>query len=184
MLWPRSDSSITLEVNDGARAVGPNPLGRRRNRKVVRGVRVARWALGLLIAAALVAGLAALLLAPPQSAPLPAGAVPLTLRTQPWKLWPFSFGCGLALLTPIRLERDGTSMVFADEASTNRLQVVWPSGYSARLTNGRSELIAPDGSVLARDGDVISNLAAGAADNGDLLVCLDSASKPLVEPSP
>ena len=50
-------------------------------------------------------------------------------------------------------------MVFADEASGNRLQVVWPNGYSARLMNGRAELVPPDGSVLARDGDVISHLA-------------------------
>jgi hypothetical protein len=75
-------------------------------------------------------------------------------------------------------------MVFADEATGNRLQVVWPNGYSARLVNGRAELVRPDGSVLARDGDVISGLASGAADNGDLLVCLDAASKPVVEPAP
>jgi hypothetical protein len=90
----------------------------------------------------------------------------------------------MAALTPIRVERDGGSMVFADETSGKRLQVVWPNGYSARLMNGRAELIPPNGSVLARDGDVISNLAAGAADNGDLLICLDFASKPLVQPSP
>ena len=75
-------------------------------------------------------------------------------------------------------------MVFADEASGNRLPVVWPNGYSARLMNGRAELIPPNGSVLAREGDVISNLASNAADNGDLLICMDLASKPIVEPSP
>ena len=75
-------------------------------------------------------------------------------------------------------------MVFADEASESRLPVVWPNGYSARLVDGRAELIPPDGSVLAREGDVISGLAAGAADDGDLLVCVDAASKPVVEPSP
>ena len=90
----------------------------------------------------------------------------------------------MAALTPIRVERDGVSMVFADEASGDRLQVVWPNGYSARLVNERAELIPPDGSVLAREGDLITNLAAAAADNGDLLVCLDAASKPVVEPSP
>ena len=146
-------------------------------------MRLARWALGLLVVVALVAGVAVFLLVPYQPASLPTGAVPLTLRTQPWKLWPLSFGCPMAALTPIRVERDGVSMVFADEASGNRVQVVWPSGYSARLMNGRAELLPPDGSVLAREGDVISGLAYGAADNGDLLVCLDGASKPVVEPS-
>ena len=63
------------------------------------------------------------------------------------------------------------------------MQVVWPSGYSARLMNGRAELIQPDGirQVLARDGDAINDLAGGAADNGDFLICFDFASKPVVE---
>jgi hypothetical protein len=144
---------------------------------------VARWALGLLVAVAFVVGLAVYLSGLSKPTVLPVDAVPLTLRTQPWRLWPFSFGCGMAALTPIRVERDGVSMVFADEASSNRLQVVWPNGYSARLLNGRAELVQPDRSVLARDGDVISGLASGAADNGDLLVCLDAASKPVVKPA-
>lgn len=75
-------------------------------------------------------------------------------------------------------------MVFADEASGNRLPVVWPTGYSARVLDGRAELVPPNGSVLARDGDVISNLASTAADNGDYLICLDFAAKPNVKPAP
>ena len=146
-------------------------------------VRLARWALGLLVAVVVVGGVAVSLFGPSQPAVLPPSAVPLTLRTQPWRIWP-TFGCGMAGLTPIRVERDGVSMVFADAASGNRLQVVWPDGYSARLVNERAELIPPDGSVLARDGDVISDLAAGAADNGDLLICLDAAAKPVVESPP
>lgn len=138
----------------------------------------------MLVGVALVVGVVVWLLGSSQPTVLPADAVPLTLRTQPAKLWPFSFGCGMAALTPIRVERDGVAMVFADEASGNRVQVVWPNGYAARLMNGRAELVPPDGSVLARDGDVISGLASGAADNGDLLVCLDAASKPVVEPAP
>lgn len=144
-----------------------------------------RWAVGLLVAVALVAGAAVWLLGPSQSAALPANAAPLVLRTQPWRIWPPSgFSCPMAALTPIRVERDGGSMVFADEASGNRGPVVWPNGYSAWLMNGRAELVSPNGSVLARDGDVISNLASGAADNGDILICFDFASKPLVRPSP
>lgn len=65
-----------------------------------------------------------------------------------------------------------------------RMSVVWPSGFSARLVNGRAELVAPDGSVLARERDVISNLAGGAADNGDILICFDFDTMPLVDRSP
>ena len=170
----RRSAEITVVLQHRLRSIGTTTIAV---------MRLARWALGLLVAIALVAGVAVFLLVPYRPASLPTGAVPLTLRTQPWKLWPLSFGCAMAALTPIRVERDGVSMVFADEVSGNRLPVVWPSGYSARLMNGRAELLPPDGSVLAREGDVISGLASGAADNGDLLVCLDGASKPLVEPS-
>ena len=147
---------------------------------------VRRWAaLSLIVALAVAVGTAVALLGPSQPAPLPSTAGPLVLRTQPWKFWPPSgFGCGMAALTPIRVERDGVSMVFVNETGETRVPVVWPNGYSARLLNGRAELVQPDGSVLARDGDLISNLASGAADNGDHLICMDFASKPLVEPSP
>jgi hypothetical protein len=147
-------------------------------------VKSRRWALVLLATLVLVAG-AAVWLLPPQPAALPPTATSLDLRTQAWRPWPFGgFGCGLAALTPIRGEHVGNAMVFADEASGTVLPVVWPAGYSARLLDGRAELVRPDGSVLARDGDVISGLASGAADNGDLIVCLDAASTPVVEPSP
>ena len=88
-------------------------------------------------------------------------------------------------MAPIRVERDGGAMVFTRVDIGERLSVVWPSGYSARLLNGRAELVAPDGSVLARERDVISNLGGGgSADNGDILLCFDSATKPLVDRAP
>ena len=62
-----------------------------------------------------------------------------------------------------------------------RASIVWPSGFSARFLHGRADLVSPDGSVLAREGDVISNLAGGAADNGDILVCIDFAMRPRVD---
>jgi hypothetical protein len=90
----------------------------------------------------------------------------------------------MAGVTPIRVERDGNSMVFVSVDIPARVSVVWPNGYSARLLDGRAELIAPDGSVLADDGDVISGLAGGAADNGDFHLCFDFASRPVVEHAP
>ncbi len=75
-------------------------------------------------------------------------------------------------------------MVFTRAESGERYTVVWPHGFSARLLDDRAELVYPDGSVLARERDVISNLAAGEADNGDTLVCFDLAAKPLVDRAP
>jgi hypothetical protein len=186
----RACGSGPIQAGRGGGSAGPATdqhdlwQGPERKGKAVARLRLARWALSLLVAVALVAGVAVLLLAPSQPAVLPADAVPLALRTQSARFWPFSFGCGLAGLTPIRVERDGVAMVFADEATGSRMPVVWPNGFSARLKNGRAELVPPRGSVLARDGDVISGLASGAADNGDLLVCLDGASQPVVEQAP
>lgn len=90
----------------------------------------------------------------------------------------------MALVPPIRVERDGSAMVFMRVDIGERTSVVWPSGFSARLLDGRAELVYPDGSVLARERDVISNLAGGSADNGDTLICFDFATKPEVDRAP
>ena len=139
----------------------------------------------LLIAAAALGLVAiALLLIVPRPAALPPGATALTLPTQPWKIWPIGgFGCPMALVPPARLERDGDALVFMTVDVPQRIVLIWPSGYSARLREGHAELVAPDGSVLAREGDVISYLAGGSADDGTVLLCFDFASKPVVESS-
>ena len=90
----------------------------------------------------------------------------------------------MALVLPIRVERDRGAMGFTTVDDGERRSVVWPSGFSARLLNDRAELVTPEGSVLARDGDVISGLAGAAADNGDILVCIDLASHPQVTRAP
>ena len=144
-----------------------------------------RRARPLLIAAtAVVLGAVVLLLIVPRPAALPPGATALALPTQPWKPWPLGgLGCPMALVAPARVGRDGDAMVFWRIDIRERIVLIWPSGYSARLLEARAELVAPDGSVLAREGDVISNLAGGAADDGTILLCFDFASKPVVEPS-
>lgn len=147
-------------------------------------LRLSRWLL-ILGAITLALGGAILLLGPSQPAVLPPSAAPLALRTQAWRLWPpVVFGCGQAEVTPIRVERNGLAMVFADTSTGDRVRAIWPNGYSAWLLNGRAELVRPDGSVFAREGDVVSGLAGGAADNGDILICIDFASHPVVELSP
>lgn len=156
-----------------------------RSRKVARVRRALGVGLALVATGAVLVGAAVLLQGPSGPAALPPGATPLALLTQPPRLWPPSgFGCPAALVPPIRVERDGSALVFTRVDVRERVSVVWPSGFSARLVNGRAELVYPDGSVLARERDVISNLEGGSADNGDILVCISFASHPEVDRAP
>ena len=75
------------------------------------------------------------------------------------------------------INRDGDEMVFVEESTLVRRPLSWPSGFSARVFNGLAELVTPGGKVFGRQGDVLSNLAGGAADSGDLLVCFDNSDQ-------
>jgi hypothetical protein len=45
--------------------------------------------------------------------------------------------------------------------------LVWPRGFSARLLDGRAELVGRDGSVIAREGDVLDGMSGGLGATGD-----------------
>jgi hypothetical protein len=133
------------------------------------------------IAAALVlvAGVVAWGSAPPSPAPLPRGATPLALRTQP-PSWRFLFeprACPQALLLPVRLVRDGPSLAFVSIADGHDVSVVFPYGFTGRLNADQAELVAPERVVLALEGQVLSGLSGSSADNGDFLVCFTQAGE-------
>ena len=135
------------------------------------------------LAVALVGVVAMLLLVSPRPARLPEGARPLTLGTQTPRFWPPpGFSCPLAQVPDIRVEREADSLVFSRTDTDERIVILWPPGFSARHFHGKGELVAPDGTVVADEGDVISSLAGSAADNGDIHVCMTFGSSPQVRP--
>ncbi|MFV2064959.1 MAG: hypothetical protein ACC726_15825 [Chloroflexota bacterium] len=84
-------------------------------------------------------------------APLPPGASPLELATQPpappTRRTQLAF-CDLAGYEARLVVEDGALV-------TDGPDVVWPRGFSARLVAGRGELVAPDGTVVGREGGII-----------------------------
>jgi hypothetical protein len=82
--------------------------------------------------------------------PLPSVAITIELPTQPPAA--SGQGCATPALSPVLIHWDSTHRV----VSFGGEKVYWPYGYSARmLPTGRLEILAPDGKVIARDGDTV-----------------------------
>jgi hypothetical protein len=98
------------------------------------------------------------------------GGTPLTIQTE-LAPTPLPSGavwvCPQARRGPLRVERSGSELVFISTATEERESIVWPYGFSARLVDGRAELLASDGTVLAREGDVLGDLGGGLGVSGD-----------------
>jgi len=80
-------------------------------------------------------------------------------------------GCPSALMAPVRVARDGDRMAFVLVDTGVDRRVLWPRGFSARLHQGRAELVAPDGTVVACDGGVIDNLGGAGPITDPFVVC-------------
>jgi hypothetical protein len=77
------------------------------------------------------------------------------------------WACPQARAGPVRLARDGQMLVFFSLDAKITANLVWPRGFSARLLDGRAELIARDGSVIGREGDVLDGMSGGLGATGD-----------------
>jgi hypothetical protein len=136
-------------------------------------------ALSVVAVAALLAVVVFLLGRPSQPAPLPQGAVPIGLRTMPpeWRLPGVPKGCPLAAVSPVRVVRDGETLVFELAEDARPMPLVFPYGFTARLVAGRGELVTPAAIVIAREGNVVSGFMGEAAENGEFILCFDPASE-------
>ena len=118
--------------------------------------------LGVVLVACVLAGCGHLP-SPRTPFPLPANAMALELHTTPPAEQPLAgnWACPGALLAPVQVVRDGDAVVF--QLNGQRVDLVWPRGFSARLLDGQAQIVAPDGSVGALAGEVIEDYLGGDA---------------------
>ncbi len=71
----------------------------------------------------------------------------------------FSYACPATLTNmSLRVEVAGTRLVIVDATTGSPVDAVWPYGFSARLVDGKAALLASDGTVVAREGDVLTSV--------------------------
>lgn len=97
---------------------------------------------------------------------LPAGATRLTLTTAAPHLVP-AMGCALALLAPVRVATSADDLIVVSVESGETVKVIWPSGWAAWRLDGQAELVDRNGTVVAREGDVIHDRFGGGTGNDD-----------------
>jgi len=110
----------------------------------------------------------------PTPFPLPEGAISLPLDTLPA---PEDVNIPAGATFACRLKQIGVDIAYDPSASPPLIinggtGPLWPFGVSARLYNGRAEIVGPDGTVLGRDGDQVAFAGGLYGDTARDLVCV------------
>jgi hypothetical protein len=166
-------AALRVRVSQVPEAVSP-----RQHRALLAGG--LRWALGIGVLAVVIAGIAVTFWAwYSPAAPATVGnsegspSSELVISTEP-ELGTLPsgarLGCGQAEILPVRVERSESKMVFVSVSMGVSLDLVWPHGFYAKLVDGKGELFEPDGTMVAREGDVLTHLG-GERIAGTIHIC-------------
>lgn len=123
----------------------------------------------------------------PTPAPLPDGAtaVPLDVAPIPAVVQPNAeYGaCPAALLNPVTIhhvpEDAARPIHYRIVDGGQEIQLRWQPGYSARLAP-ELEIVAPDGSVVARAGQKVEGLGGGYGADDTFFVCIGDYVPPRI----
>lgn len=104
--------------------------------------------------------------------PVVPGAARLGIDTAGPHLLPH-IGCNTALLGPVRVEPSGDELRFLSPETGEPVRIMWPSGWAAWRVGETAVLLARDGSLVAREGDVIRDRFGGGVYDDDVFrVCV------------
>lgn len=104
-----------------------------------------------------------------QPAPTPAGPTPVSITLLTESAPAQACMDALAQGTLVPDPRTGLALATSDG---QRMPVMWPFGYSARLVDAQIELLDGSGALVAREGDTVQ-MGGGSGQNGLFFACAE-----------